>query len=68
MLNRPYPGLLPLQLSRPTWEQLSVYASLARGLSNGLHLFLFTYRCCWIMSPAHLLLCEAAVVTCVVDP
>lgn len=61
--------LLLLQLSRPTWEQLGLHTSLVKTRSNKPHLFLFTFLLwCRVMSRAHLLLCNVAVVTCVVDP
>lgn len=41
-LKRAFAFFLLLQLSRPTWEQLGVYASLAKVRSNQLQLFLFT--------------------------
>lgn len=43
------------------------HASVAGGRSHGRRLLLFTYGCWGIVSAAHLLLCEAAVVTCLVD-
>lgn len=66
----PTPCLALLWLSGPTWEQLVVCISLAKNCIATSHIcfYLLFFFFGWITPRGHLLLCNATVVTCVVDP